>query len=277
MKLPDRFWIETISRLSDIGVAALLYSLGRQPEDLPFGVVRSEVPAWEATRFGWAAQLITSELATAAGTTYDPGVGLLVVWSVATAELPHGPGPARGWGRLIAKTQASWRRELVKRLGSQLRGATQAAFLAGLSDIDMKKTRSLAPMRPRPRADAFEVELVLAKKLEYQLRARFPDVDDLGTKPSPADRRTFASILAAGFTGEQVLDALRGQAEKCAKNRRWRDIDAAQSFLKVSWLCGDVTRLERAEQVGASLRQDPSGIVTGPAGNFAHGLEICTE
>jgi hypothetical protein len=255
VKQPEQFWSETIPRLSDLAVAALLYGLGNGPKDLPAGVVRSEVPAWESTRFAWAAQQITSELASAAGTSYDAGVGLLVVWSVATAELPRGPGPARHWGRAIAMTRASWVHELAKRLGSQMRGATQDAFREGLADKGAK-IKSFAPLRPRPRADPFEADLAMAKALERQLRAEFADVDDLGDKPSPADRRAFVNILAAGYTTEQVMDALRGRADKCRRSRRWRDVDTVQVFLRLSWLCAEVRRFVESEQVGASLSHE---------------------
>lgn len=274
MKQPEQFWSETIPRLSDLAVAALLYGLGNGPKDLPAGVVRSEVPAWESTRFAWAAQQITSELASAAGTSYDAGVGLLVVWSVATAELPRGPGPARHWGRAIAMTRASWVHELAKRLGSQMRGATQDAFREGLADKGAK-IKSFAPLRPRPRADPFEVDLAMAKALERQLRAEFADVDDLGDKPSPADRRAFVNILAAGYTTEQVMDALRGRADKCRRSRRWRDVDTVQVFLRLSWLCAEVRRFVESEQVGASLSQDTTGIVVGESGRkFVGGREV---
>lgn len=274
MKQPEQFWTETIPRLSDLAVAALLYGLGNGPASLPAGVVRSEVPAWEATRFAWAAQQITSELATAAGTSYDAGVGLLVVWSVATAELPRGVGPAKHWGRSIAMTKASWVHELAKRLGSQMRGATQAAFQEGLADKGAK-IKSFAPLRPRPRADPFEADIAAAKVLERQLRAEFPDVDDLGDKPSPADRRAFVGILAAGYTSEQVFDALRGRADKCRRSRRWRDIDTAQIFLRITWLCAEVRRFVESEQVGASLAQDTTGIVIGESGRkFVGGREV---
>lgn len=258
-------------------MAALLTALLAAPEDLPVGVFRSAPAAWESTRFHWAAEQIAAELAAAPGVAVDAAVGLAVVWEWATAELPHGPSPARGWGRRIATTQASWARELAKRLGSQMSATTRAAFLAGINDIGWMRMKSAPPLRPRPRADAFEADLAVTKRLEHQLRAGFPDVDDLGERPGVADRRAFVQAMAAGFSAEQVQDALRGQAEKCVKNRRWRDIDVAQVFLRITWLCAETRRLERAEQVGASLRQDPTGIVTGPAGNFAHGLEIVLE
>jgi hypothetical protein len=274
VKQPEQFWSETIPRLSDLAVAALLYGLGNGPKDLPTGVVRSEVPAWESTRFAWAAQQITSELASAAGTSYDAGVGLLVVWSVATAELPRGPGPARHWGRAIAMTRASWVHELAKRLGSQMRGATQEAFREGLADKGAK-IKSFAPLRPRPRADPFEADLVMAKALERQLRVEFADIDDLGDKPSSADRRAFVGILAAGYTTEQVMDALRGRADKCRRSRRWRDIDTGQVFLRLTWICAEVRRFIEAEQVGASLSQDTTGIVVGEGGRkFVGGREV---
>lgn len=249
--------------------------LMRGAEDLPVGVFRTG-EAWAETRFAWAASQVSAELAVAPGVTQDPSVGLAIVWSVATAELPHGRGPAIMWGKRIAATKASFARELASLLKGRMVEPTRGAFEGALRAQGWPRITSSKPAT-RVAADQFVAELALAKQLEHQLRARFPDVDDLGEKPSPADRRTFSSVLAAGFTGEQVLDALRGQAEKCAKNRRWRDVDAAQVFLRISWLCGGVTRLERAEQVGASLRQDPGGIVTGPAGNFVHGLEIVTE
>mgnify|MGYP003552788832 FL=1 len=275
MKIPPTFWTTTASRLTDVALAAVLSGLLREAEDLPLGVLRTG-SAWDETRFAWVSAQVSAELAAAPGVAVDPAGGLAIIWDVAVAELPRGIGPATLWGRRIAATKASFARELAQVLKGRMVEPTRGAFEMALRKAGWPRITSTKPPE-RAAADSFTAELALAKQLERQLRARFPDVDDLGDRPSPADRRAFVMVLGAGYSGEQVLDALRGQAEKCAKNRRWRDVDAAQSFLRVSWLCGSVARLERAEQVGASLKQDPGGIVTGPAGTFAHGLEICTE
>lgn len=276
VKLPERFWQETCPRVTDVTLAALLQSLLHSPDTLPVGVINVATTAFEATRFAWAATQIAGELAIAPGLTVDSLSGLAVVWEVALAELPRGPYAAAYWGRRIADTQASWARELAKRLGSKMEPVTRAPFEKSLRESGWPKFK-VTPMKPRRRVDGFEAELQLAKRTEHLLRSEFQDADDLGERPSPADRRAFVAILSAGFSVEQTLDALRGRADKCRRHRRWKDLDTAQVFLRLTWLCADVRRFVDAEQVGASLRQDPSGIVTGPAGNFAHGLEICTE
>ena len=53
-----------------------------------------------------------------------------------------------------------------------------------------------------------------------------PDVDDLGERPGVADRRAFVQAMAAGFSAEQVQDALRGQAEARAKAAQREVVEA---------------------------------------------------
>ena len=178
------------------------------------------------------------------------------------------------WAKRIVATEASWAKELVKRLAARMNDVTRDVFVRTVAEQGWPRFKP-SPVKVRPRVDGFEPELHAAKRLEHRLRATFSDVDDLGELPSPADRRAFVTALGAGYSGEQVLDALRGQAEKCAKNRRWRDVDAAQSFLRISWVCSDANRFERAEQAGATLRQDPTTITIGVGGaKFVGGREV---
>lgn len=274
MKIPQSFWSETAPRLTEVSLAALLTALHRSGPDLPIGVIRTG-EAWLETRFAWAADQVAAEIAAAPGVAVDPAARLAVVWEVALGEQPRGPGPATLWARRLLATEASFSRELAQRLAKGMDGKTRAAFQAQLPRTWPRFKNPGLP--PRRVADEFTAGLQQAKQLERQLRAEFPDVDDLGDKPTPADRRAFVGILGAGHSAQDVLDALCGRADKCRRHRRWKDIDTAQSFLRLAWLCANVRRFEDAGQVGASLKQDPTGIVTGPAGNFAHGLEVITE
>lgn len=274
MKFSPRFQAETLSRLTDVSVAALLMALSHGNEDLPVGVLPASSHFWAGTRFAWAANYVSGEISAAPGVTVDSGSGLAVVWEVATAESPRGPGPAVFWAKRIVATEASWAKELVKRLAARMNDVTRDVFVRTVAEQGWPRFKP-SPVKVRPRVDGFEPELHAAKRLEHRLRATFSDVDDLGELPSPADRRAFVTALGAGYSGEQVLDALRGQAEKCAKNRRWRDVDAAQSFLRISWVCSDANRFERAEQAGATLRQDPTTITIGVGGaKFVGGREV---
>jgi len=274
VKYTARFWSETIPRLTDVSVAALLHALADAPDDLPRGVIRTGPKAWADTRYAWAAEHITAEIEVTAGITVDPRVELACVWEVATAELPAGPRPAPGWGRRIAETQASFARELAKRLQGRMRGATRAAFQQGLSAAGLRVMKA-TPMLPRKRADDFEPLLASVKKLEAELRAEL-GAEPLGDTPSAADRRSFVNVLAAGYEAEYLMDALAGRAEKCRKAPRWRDIDTADTFLRITWLCGDLKRLQEAERVGAMLKQEPeSPIIVGKDGRrYTHGMEI---
>lgn len=274
VKFPLRFRTDTLSRLSDVAAAALMFGLTDPADLLPLGVFQADAHAWGSTRFAWAAGQVAAEIAAAPGITVDAG-GLAVVWEVAAAELPHGPGPARGWGRKIGATQASWVRELVRVLGAKMTPSSREALIAGVNETSDRKLARVAPPRPRPRGDPFEAGLALAKQTERQLRAEFAGVDDLGDKPSPADRRCYVNIVGAGFTEEQVIDALLGRADKCRRQRRWKDLDTVQTFLRLSWLCAEVRRFVESEQVGASLAQDTTGIVVGEGGRkFVGGREV---
>jgi len=274
VKVPDLFWTETATRLTDLSLGALLYALHRAPDGTPPGIVRANTAAWEDTRYAWAAGLISDEIAAAPGLSIDSATGLALVWEVALAELPRGPKGATFWARWLLASQASWARELANRMRGQMQGSTLATFEAELLKGKWGKLRA-TPMRPRPRADPFEHELVAAKELEHRLRAEFDDIDDLGATPRAADRRAFVQALAAGFDAEQIMDALRGRADKARRSRRWKDIDTAQVFLRLVWVCGSTRRLVEAEQVGASLRTDQGGIIVGEGGRrFVHGREI---
>lgn len=274
MKFTPRFWSETIPRLTDVSVAALLQALSEAPEDIPRGVIRTGAKAWESTRYAWAAEHISAELVVAAGITVDARVELACVWEVATAELPPGPRPASMWGRRIAETQATFARELAKRLQGRMRGATRTAFQQGLSSVGMRVAKA-TPMLPRPRADDFEPLLQSIKKLEAELRADL-GAEPIGSTPSAADRRSLVNVLAAGYDAEYLMDALAGRAEKCRKAPRWRDIDTADTFMRISWLCADLKRLQEAERVGAMLKQEPeSAIVVGKDGRrYIHGMRM---
>ena len=272
MKIPQSFWSETAPRLTDVSLAALLYGLHRSGVDLPVGVLRTG-EAWIETRFAWAADQVSAEIAAAPGVAVDPNARLAVVWEVAVAEQPRGPMPATAWARRLLATEASFSHELALRLSKGMDGATRAAFQKVLPRT---WPRFKSPGLPSRRvSDPFAADLAAAKVLERQLRAEFSDVDDLGDKPSPADRRAFVGILGAGYTTEQVMDALRGRADKCRRSRRWRDIDTGQVFLRITWLCAEVRRFIEAEQVGASLSQDTTGIVIGESGRkFVGGREV---
>ena len=277
MKFPERFWTETIPRLTDVSVAALLHALATAPESLPRGVIRASAGHWAETRYAWAATQIDAELSIAPGITVDPRAELAVVWEVATAELPPGVRPAAGWARRIALTQASFAHELADRLQRPMRGETRSSFQAALAaaGLKVKKTRKVTTLPPRPRADPFEPLLVAIKRYERSLRAEL-DVEDLGERPSAADRRAIVGVLAAGYDEEFVLDALAGRAEKCRKNPRWRDVDTAESYLRITWLCTDLRRLQEAQRVGAVIKQEPeSAVVVGEDGRrYFNGMEI---
>lgn len=271
MKIPQSFWLETAPRLTDVSLCALLMGLNRSGVDLPVGVLRTG-EAWIETRFAWAADQVSAEIAAAPGVAVDPARRLAVVWDVALAEQPCGPQAAIAWARRMVANEATFSEELAKRLAKGMSSKTRAAF-----DPEIPRPwRFRSPgLPPRRRGDQFAADLAMVKVLERQLRAEFPDVDDLGDRPSPADRRAFVGILGAGYTTEQVLDALRGRADKCRRSRRWRDVDTAQVFLRLSWLCAEVRRFIEAEQVGASLSQDTTGIVVGESGKkFVGGREV---
>lgn len=273
MKIPALFWTQTAPRLSDVSIAAVLTALHRAPEGIP-GVFMASASAWEDTRFGWAAGLIADEVAGTQGIVVDSTTGLALVWEIALAELPKGPKGATSWARRLISLQTSWARELGNRLRGIMEGSTLAAFEAEVTRLGWKRLK-VAPMRQRVRVDPFEAELRAAKELEHQLRASFDELDDLGATPRAADRRAFVQALAAGFDAEQIMDALRGRADKSRRSRRWKDIDTAQVFLRLVWLCGSPRRLQESEQVGASLRQEQGSIITGENGRrFAHGREI---
>ena len=173
MKIPDRFWVETTPRLTEAALAALLQTLLRPTDDLPFGVIKIRPYDLEATRFAWAAVQIAGELANAPGVTADLGTGLAVVWSVAERDLPRGPGPAIAAGRRVGATLSSWTKELGHRIGSQLTGAGAAAFLKGLKES--VEIRKLKPQRPRPREDPFEPMLVRRRRLRRGAERSRPD------------------------------------------------------------------------------------------------------
>ena len=86
VKFPLRFRTDTLSRLSDVAAAALLFGLTDPSDLLPQGVLQADAHAWGSTRFAWAAGQVAAEIAAAPGITVDAG-GLAVVWEVAAAEL----------------------------------------------------------------------------------------------------------------------------------------------------------------------------------------------
>lgn len=274
MKYPVRFWEETIPRLTDVSVAALLHALADAPDHLPRGVVRSSAAVWSATRYAWAAEHITAEIAIAAGVTVDQRVELACIWELATAEVPPGPRAAVWWGQRIAQTQASFAPDLYRKMMAMMGPGSQAGFEQGYRSTGEKVPRG-RKVAPRPRADDFEPLLASVKKLEAELRAEL-GAEPLGDTPSAADRRSFVNVLAAGYEAEYLMDALAGRAEKCRKAPRWRDIDTADTFLRITWLCGDLKRLQEAERVGAMLKQEPeSPIIVGKDGRrYTHGMEI---
>ena len=270
MKIPDRFWVETTPRLTEAALAALLQTLLRPTDDLPFGVIKIRPYDLEATRFAWAAVQIAGELANAPGVTADLGTGLAVVWSVAERDLPRGPGPAIAAGRRVGATLSSWTKELGHRIGSQLTGAGAAAFLKGLKEnVEIRK---LKPQRPRPREDPFEPMLVVAKKHERQLRAEF-GVDDCGEVPSAADRIAYVNALSIGYDSKDLIRALDGRAAKCRRSRLWKSADTAENFLRIAWLFKDKRRIDDA-LIAAPATVDDTTIVRGPGGTFVAGREL---
>ena len=277
MKFPERFWNETIPHLTDVSVAALLHALTTAPESLPRGVIRSGVGQWSDTRYAWAAAHIDAELSIAPGITTDPRARLACVWEVATAEQPPGVRPASGWGRRIAETQASFVQELSERLLDRMAGDTRTAFRAALAaaGLKTKRTARSTPLPPRPCADPFEPMLASLKQYERALRAELGS-EDIGDVASAADRRSVVNVLAAGYDEAFILDALAGRAEKCRKNPRWREVDTADTFLRITWLCSDLRRLQEAERVGSMIKQEPeSPVIVGKDGKrYFNGMEM---
>lgn len=272
MKFPERFWAETTPRLTDVAVAALLTVLLHRADELPPGVLRARAVDLEDTRFGWAAVQIAAEIAAAPGVTVDSTTGLAVVWEVAMHDLPRGPGPALAAGRRIGATQSSWTRELANRIGSQLTGSGREQFLVGLQET--MAIRTVKPQRPRPRADRFEPELLLAKRLERQLRAEFDGVEDRGERPSAADRIAIVNALGLGLEIADILQALHGRAEKCRRSRLWQGHDTAEIFLNIAWVFADKRRIDEALRAAPAAPVPDNAIVRGPAGLFVAGRQV---
>ena len=275
MKFTERFWTETIPRLTDVSVAALLHALHTAPDSLPRGVIRSGVGHWSNTRYAWAASHIDAELSVAPGIVVDPRAELACVWEVATSEIPPGIHPARAWGRKIALVQASFAGEIANRMQANMGGATRESFHEGLKEGKMKISKKPTPMPQRPPADPFEPLLASLKQYERLLRAEL-GAEDIGNVASAADRRSIVNVLAAGYDETFILDALAGRAEKCRKAPRWREIDTADTFLRITWLCSDLRRLQEAERVGAMLKSEPeSPVIVGKDGKrYVHGMQI---
>lgn len=272
MKFPDRFWIETTPRLTDVALAALLTVLLRGADDLPPGVIRARAIDLEETRFAWAASQIADEIGAAPGITVDGDTGLAVVWELASRALPQGPGPALAVGRLLGATQSSWTKELAHRIGTQLTGKSVQQFLRGLQETIA--IRKLKPQRPRPRSDRFEPDLLVAKRLERHLRAEFEGVEDRGERPGAADRIAIVNALGLGYETSDILQALHGRAEKCRRSRMWQATDTAEAFLRIAWVFAEKRRIEEALRTSPAVPVPDTAIIRGPGGTFVAGRQV---
>lgn len=272
MKISERFWTETVSRLSVAAEAALLHALLRRPPDLPLGVFSASAAAFESvSRFAWAASQIEAELSIAEGIAVDSTTKLAVVWEVALSDLPRAPMPARGHGRRVGATGASWTRELVQRTAHALDGSMRTAFEEAVAPF-FKPGRGRPKPRPRPRGDDFEANLHRLKRVERSLRADFR-VDDRGERPGVDDRLAVVQTMAHGVALDDIEAALYGRAEKCRRSRMWQGSDTAESFLRISWLCANKERLDDALRDAPALTPD-TAVVRGPGGTFVAGRQL---
>lgn len=273
MKFTERFWTETIPRLSVAAEAALLHVLLRRSADLPPGVFNASAATFEELgRFAWAPSQIEAELAFAPGVVVDTRTKLAVVWEVALSDLPRAPMPARGHGRRIGLTAASWTPELYERTRQALDGTVRAAFVAGFAE----KAKAGRPhaMKARPRVADIDPDVAMLKGLEHELRASFDGVTDGGKKASAADRLAIVKLLAHGVSVEDIAMALRGRAEKCARSRMWQDIDTAEHFLWLSWVCSTRSRFDDAVRSAPMSQASDVGLVRTQAGTFVGGRQL---
>jgi hypothetical protein len=145
-------------------------------------------------------------------------------------------------------------------------------FTAGVAESI--KFQGPRPQRPRPRADPFEVELLMAKKLERELRAGFEGVEDRGDRPSAADRIAFVNALGAGLTAEDIYRAMAGRAEKCRRSRLWQGQDTAEKFLSLAWVLEKRARIDEAIRAAPAAPVDDNTIMRGPGGTFVAGRQV---
>jgi len=275
VKFPERFWTKTISRLSVAAEAALVHALLRRPPDLPPGVFLASAAAFEPhSRYAWSASQIEEELAAADGIAVDSNSKLAVVWEVALANLPTAPMPARGHGRRVVATGASWMAELAKRTKQAMSGSTRVAFEQAVEPFLKPGAKQAVRAKPRPRGDDFNASIVMLKRLERELRSGFHGVTDLGDQPSIKDRLEMARIMAHGVELDDIVRALHGRAEKCRRSRVWQGQDTAEKYLRLSWICATRTRFDDALGEAPAPMPD-TAIVRGPGGTFVGGRQIC--
>ena len=267
----ENFWSITAPKLSDVSVAALVAALDRAPDELPPGVFRASFEHLHDSRFAWAAEYIMAELLAAPGVTIDQRAGLGVVWSEIGLRPVANPNMARPRARKIVELGASFVPALLERIKATLAANTAQAFEEAAKASGRRQ--SIPPAKMKPRGDPFEAPLARAKKLERQLRAQF-DVEDLGERASMADRRAVVGIMSTGATSTQLLEALRGRAAWCGRQRWWDTTDTAEAYLRITWICATARRFEEMLTMAPSQPPEPGRVVKTEHGTFVGGRQI---
>lgn len=278
MVFTDRFRTHTLAKISDAAVAALLTGLLYPRATLPPGVFEASAERLRDAhaRFSWAADYLAAEIAAAPGITVCSSTGLGVVWSEIHHPRIDNPSMARGRGRQIARTAASFMSGII----GELRGTLSEAAAEAMKDaykaelVAMRREGSQIPrQRAAPRQNEFDRAAVRAKQMEHEFRAEFDGVVDLGAVPGAADRRAVVNIMSTGVSSAELFKAMEGRAAQCRRARMWDGLDTAEQFLRIVWLCASPRRF--ADALAAAPVEDVRGqVLRTEHGTFVGGREV---
>lgn len=262
---------QVLPHVSDVAGGVLLHFLVLDARRLIPGVAELTAGRLDSSRYAYASRWLLDELSAAPACSRDTYTGHLVVWPV-LEDLAAAPQQARAWAQRLAGLGAGWCPEAAARLQRRLTGRSAQVFAeVWKSAAKASRTRSAAP----PVQDRIDPQLRELKLLERALRADFDGRSDLGDRPSADERMLLIRAMGLGFTVADVGRALRGRAAACRRSPTWKGEDAAEGFLRLTWLLGGADRLQRAlaERLGTGA-EEPA-LVEGEGGRrFVAGLEI---
>lgn len=264
---------QVLPHVSDVAGAALLNFLILDAKRLLPGVVELTAGRLDSSRYAYASRWILDELSAAPACSRDAYTGHLVAWPV-LETIAAAPQQARAWAQRLAGLGAGWAPEAAARLQRRLSGRSAQVFgEAWKTAAKALRSRSPAP----PAADRIDPQLRELKLLERALRADFDGRADLGDRPSADERMLLIRAMGLGFSAADVGRALRGRAAACRRSPMWRGEDAAEGFLRLTWLLGGADRLQRALSERLDTDGEQSALVEGEGGRrFVAGLEIVT-
>lgn len=275
--LTERLRTHTLGKITDAAAAALLLGLIYPRAALPPGVFEASADRLRDAhpRFAWAAAEIAAEIAAAPNVVVCTTTGLGVCWSEIYSPRINNPSMAQHRGRLVARTGASFARELLDRMTVDASDTCRAALATGYEDElrEMKKAGTPIPRKRRAQPSDLDSVVTRAKRMERELRAEFDGVEDMGGEPSAAERRDIVRILSLGVTAPQICQALQGRAVQCHRSRMWDGIDTAEEFLRLRWICSSLKRFEDA-LAAAPIERPKSAVVKTEHGTFVGGRQL---